>query len=1051
MHSLIAWFTRNHVAANLLMLLILGLGFVTLKQRVNLEVFPDVSIDMVNVTIALPGSTPEEAEESLAIPVEEAILDIEGIDKITSRSTEGSSTISVETDANYDAKLIKDEIKSRVDALNTLPTSAEKPIISEPTITREVISVMVSGLLSEKELRLLGEQVRDDLLRENGITQVSLESVRPYEISIEVPENTLREYALTMDEIATAINQNSVDLTGGTIKTNAGDILLRSKGQAYVGSEYENILIRSNADGTAIYLKDIATIKDDFEETPIKARFNGKPAVIIEVYRVGDQSAITIADTVKSFIEREQPLMPESVSLDYWRDDSQIVKSRINTLSNSALQGGFLVALMLTLFLRPAIAFWVTVGIPVSFMGGAMFMPEMGISVNIISLFAFIMVLGILVDDAIVTGENVYTHLKSGTPPEQAAILGTQEVSKPVTFGILTTVAAFIPLFLIEGARGDIFAQIPAIVIPVLIFSLVESKLILPAHLKNIRMQGDSSNRLLKWQERFADNFEQVIINYYRPFLEWVLSRRYLCLSVAFSVMLIVMTVVASGWIRFVFFPRIPSEIARAVVVMPTGTNIEVTDKYVQKLLDSALALQEKYSNKKTNESVILDIFATTGSSGGKNAGQSHRGRVIFQIQQEGERVVDVSIAQLVKEWRALIGPIPGAQSLTFKAETGHSGSPLDIQLSADSYDELHAVANKIKLKLAEYPSVFDIEDSVSKGKTELQLAIKPEAQALGLTLSNLAQQVRQSFYGEQVQRIQRGKDDIKVYIRYPKNERESLYNLNNMMIRTPAGDEVPFIEVAEVTQGVSPAEIIRIDRQRTFNITADLNKETGNLVILKQDLEIYLDKLLQRYPNMSYSLEGEAKEQDESFESLQYGLIFTLFTIYGLLAIPFKSYSQPLIVMSVIPFGAIGAVLGHLIMGTPLTLMSILGMLALTGVVVNDSLVLVDYVNRQRENGIPISEAVRNAGAARFRAVMLTSVTTFAGLMPLLFETSIQAQFLIPMAISLGFGILFATLITLLIVPINYLILEDMKRGFYYIKSLYVPAQVANKDQISQ
>ncbi|NQZ50532.1 MAG: efflux RND transporter permease subunit [Moritella sp.] len=1038
MHNLIAWFTRNHVAANLLMILILGAGFFTLKYRVNVEVFPDVTIDVINISIALPGASPEEAEQSLAIPIEEAILDIEGIDKITSRSTEGSSTISVEVDAKYDQYRLKDEIKNRVDALNTLPASAEKPIISQPTSSREVISVMISGELAEKELRLLGEQTRDRLLDEANITQVTLESVRPYEISIEVSEQTLRQYNLTMDEIAAAINANSVDLSGGSIKTPSGEILLRSKGQAYVGSEYANIMIRSHADGTRLILKDIATIKDGFEETPIITRFNGKPAVIIEVYRVGAQSAITIADTVKAFIVEQQALMPAGVKLDYWRDDSKIVKSRINTLSTSAIQGGILVAIMLTLFLRPAIAFWVTVGIPVSFMGGAIFMPELDISINIISLFAFIMVLGILVDDAIVSGENVYTHLKRGEPPERAAIIGIQEVSTPVTFGILTTIVAFIPLTLIEGARGDIFAQIPAIVIPVLLFSLIESKLILPAHLKHIRMQGSNQNRFLRWQERFANNFEQAIIRYYRPALSAVLARRYLSLTVAFSVMLIVLTLVTSGWVRFIFFPRIPSEIARGVIVMPTGTDIAITDKYVQKMLDSALLLQKKYTDTSTNESVIKDIFATVGSSGGSSVGQSHRGRVIFQVQSEEERVIDISVAALVKEWRALIGHVPGAQSLTFKAETGHSGSPLNIQLTAHRYDSLRSVADQIKHKLAEYPSVFDIEDSISTGKTELQLAIKPEAEALGLSLSALAQQVRQAFYGEQVQRIQRGKDDIKVFIRYPENERQSIYNLNNMMIRTPAGDEIPFLEVAEITVGTSPSVIIRIDRQRTLNITADLNKETGNLGILKQDLTDYLDQLMQRYPDVNYSLEGEAKEQDESFSSLKLGLVFVLFAIYALLAIPFRSYTQPLIVMSVIPFGAIGAILGHIIMGNPLTLMSVLGMLALTGVVVNDSLVLVDYINKQRAEGVPLTEAVNNAGVARFRAVMLTSITTFVGLMPLLLETSIQAQFLIPMAISLGFGIIFATVITLFIVPINYLLLEDFGRLLTWLKHLY-------------
>ena len=1041
MHNLIAWFTRNHVAANLLMVFILLAGFFTLKYRVNLEVFPDVTIDVVNINVVLPGATPAEAEESLAIPLEEAIVDIEGIDKITSRSTEGSSMVSVEVDPGYDVLRIKDDIKNRIDALNTLPLSAEKPIISRPTLSREVISVVVSGPLSERELRLLGEQTRDRLLSEDGITQVTLESVRPYEISIEIAEQTLREYQLSMTEVANAINLSSLDLSGGSIHASTGEILLRSKGQAYVGREYADIPIRTNVNGSRLKLGEIARINDGFEEEQIITRFNGQPAVIIEVYRVGQQSAITIAEQVKQFIQQQQTLLPDGVKLDYWRDSSKIVKSRINTLSTSAIQGGLLVAIMLTLFLHPAIAFWVTVGIPVSFMGGALFMPEMAISINIISLFAFIMVLGILVDDAIVTGENVYTHLKRGEPPESAAIIGTQEVSKPVTFGILTTIAAFIPLTLIDGARGDIFAQIPAIVIPVLLFSLVESKLILPAHLKHIRIQGSSDNRLLQWQERFASRFEAMIIRYYKPALAWILAHRYLSLTTALSIMLIVLSLVSSGWLRFVFFPRIPSETARAVLVMPVGTDFTITEQYIDKILAAAQQLQQKYrvdGVDNGHNSVIEDLFSTVGSSGGNSGGQSHRGRVIFQIQPEDSRIIVVSAAELVKEWRQLIGPIPGAQSLTFKAEIGHSGSPLDIQLTANNYATMRQVADQIKAKLANYPAVFDIEDSLSTGKTELQLSIKPEAQALGVTLSSLAQQVRQAFYGERVQRIQRGKDDIKVYIRYPQSERRSLHSLNNMMIRTANGSEIPFIDVANVHAGVSPAAIIRIDRQRTLNITADLNKEQANLGVLKQELNRYLEQLVRQYPGVSYTLEGEAKEQDQSFASLKIGLVFVLFAIYALLAIPFKSYLQPLIVMAVIPFGTVGAILGHLVMATPLTLMSLLGMLALTGVVVNDSLVLVDYVNRQRAAGVPLVDAVRDAGAARFRAVMLTSITTFVGLIPLLFETSIQAQFLIPMAISLGFGILFATLITLFIVPINYLILEDINALMRRLKQYY-------------
>ncbi|MFO6425305.1 efflux RND transporter permease subunit [Motilimonas sp. KMU-193] len=1029
MHGLIRWFTHNHVAANLMMVLIILLGLQALTQRIPLEVFPSFELDLVSVNVALPGATPAEAEESLAIPIEEAILDIEGIKEITSSSAEGAARVSVEIASGYDTYRVKDEIKNRIDALNTLPTSAERPVISQTIHQREVISVTVSGELSERELKLLGERVRDDIQGLEGISHVSLESVRPYEISIEVSEQTLREYNLTMAEVSSAVQQGSLDLSGGSIKTMGGEILLRSKGQAYQGRDFGNIVVRTAADGSRLLLSDIATIRDGFDETPIQARFNGQPAVIIEVYRVGQQSAIEVADKVKAYIEQVRPTLPVGVSIDYWRDGSKVVKARLKTLTDSAVQGCILVIILLALFLRPSIAFWVTMGIPVSFMGGLLVMPLLGITLNVISLFAFIMVLGILVDDAIVTGENVYAHQQRGASPLQAAIVGTQEVSVPVTFGILTTIAAFAPLALIEGARGQIFAQIPMVVIPVLLFSLVESKLILPAHLKHIRLHSTKPSRFSQWQSRFADGFERFILRFYRPLLAAVLRRRYLAFASALAVAIVIFTMVASGWTRFVFFPRVPSETARATLVMPAGTAFATTDYYVEKMLDAVTQLQDKYRDPATGQSVILDVFATTGSTGGDGSGDAAKGRVMFELEPPETRTVDVSTNQLVKEWRALIGPIAGAESVSFRAEIGRGGSPLDVQLSARDYATLNAASAQLKQKLALYPGVFDIEDSLAKGKTELQLNIKPEAQALGLTLNDLAKQVRQGFYGDQVQRIQRGRDDVKVFVRYPQAERQSLYHLQNMLIRTQSGIAVPFNEVATVTTLQSPATITRKDRQRVINIMADVNKETADIEAIKRDLSLYLAELAEQHTGLSYSLEGEAKEQSESFTSLAFGLVFVMFAIYALLAIPFKSYSQPFVVMSVIPFGAIGAIIGHWLMAMPLTIMSMMGMLALTGVVVNDSLVLVDYINRQRAKGIALQTAVRRAGVARFRAVILTSITTFAGLMPLIFDQSTQAQFLIPMAVSLGFGIIFATMITLLLVPVNYLLLADLKK----------------------
>ena len=662
-------------------------------------------------------------------------------------------------------------------------------------------------------------------------------------------------------------------------------------------------------------------------------------------------------------------------------------------------------------------------------MGAFIAMPIFGVTLNIMSLFGFILVLGIVVDDAIVTGENVYTHLKTAKSGEQAAILGTQEVATPVTFGVLTTVAAFLPLAFIEGARGALFAQIPVVVIPVLLFSLIESKFVLPAHLKYIKLRHEKGepSKLDVLQQRFADGFENAILKYYQPTLNLALRHKLASVSLFIGVFVIILTMITSGWTKFVFFPRIPSETVRVNLTLPTGTPFEVTNKYVIDMSQKAQQLQEKYRDPDTGESVILNILATTGGRGGV----SNSGSVRFEITPAEKRESDIGSRELASEWRDLIGVIPGAESLTFRAEIGRSSDPIDVQLSGTSLTILQDVADHIKTRLSTYPTVFDIADSMSDGKEELQIELTQQGLALGLNRVNVAGQVRNSFFGSQAQRIQRGRDDVRVMVRLPIDERRSVADLQNILINTPDGGSVPLSHVATLTAGQSPSTINRIDRYRTLNVTADIEKNNTNMTILQADLTEYLDELMQQYPGVDYKLEGEAKEQRESFGSLAWALVFVFFIIYALLAIPLKSYLQPIIVMSVIPFGMIGAVVGHWIMGMDLTIMSLLGMLALTGVVVNDSLVLVDFINKKRSEGGKVLDAIKIAGASRFRPVMLTSLTTFIGLMPLLFEKATQAQFLIPMAVSLGFGIIFATFITLLLVPINYMLMERFQGWF--------------------
>jgi len=1029
---MIAWFARNHVSANLLMITILIAGLLSLSQRIPLEVFPTIDHQQVTVTVPLRGATPEDVEQGISILVEEAVQDLEGIKEITSRSAEGLASIGLELDPAYDSRDMLADIKGRIDAINNFPVDAENPVVSLSVRKREVITVTISGDYSEKEIRHQADRVRDDLLRIPGITQVELDSVRPFEIAIEISQQRLRQYGLTLAEVAQMVANSSKDISAGNIKTDGGEILVRSKGQAYQRDQFENIAILTQADGSQVRLKDIAEINDGFEEAPLRSRFNGKMAAFVDVYRVGDQSAIAVADSVKGYIAEHQSQMPQGIDLGYWRDRSKIVKKRLNTLTNNAIQGGILVLLLLTLFLRPSIAFWVFIGVPVSFMGAFIVMPFFGVTLNIFSLFAFLLVLGIVVDDAIVTGENIYTHLRHADNGLHAVVAGTREVAVPVTFGVLTTIVAFLPLAFIEGVRGQLFMQVPIVVIPIFIFSLIESKFVLPAHLKHLRLRSEkSSNRLEQLQQRFADGFEQAIINYYRPLLERVLNHRMLTLVSFFAVLIIMISLITNGWSRFSFWPRVQSEIARASLMMPVGTPFEVTDRYIQKITDAASILKQKY-REQDGIDLILDIQSTTGIGGSRTSG-SHTGRVMFEIVAPEDRDTEITSLDLVKEWRKMIGAVPGAESLTYRAEIGRVSDPIDIQFSGNDFTILSEIGEKVKQQLALYPAIFDIEDSLSNGKQELQVELKPEAYALGLSRAELLEQIRSGLFGYQIQRIQRGRDDIRVMVRFPESERESIATLLSQPITTTTGVQVPLGQLVTLKPGTSPTSIIRIDRYRTLKVSADINKETANMTLIQSDLKEYIDNLLLNYPGVHYSMEGEAKEQRESFRSMGIGLLVVLFVIYALLAIPFKSYLQPLIVMSIIPFGAIGAIGGHWIMGMDLSLLSILGMMALVGVVVNDSLVLVDFINtHKQEKGHSLQEAVLNAGAARFRPVMLTSMTTFIGLMPLLFEQSTQAQFLIPMAVSLGFGILFATFITLLLVPVNYILLEEVKQAWY-------------------
>ncbi|OQY26292.1 MAG: hypothetical protein B6244_14030 [Candidatus Cloacimonetes bacterium 4572_55] len=1040
MKTVLTWFAKNSVTANLLMGFILISGFMTIFT-IKQEVFPEISADRVVITVMYLGAAPEEVEEGVCIRIEEEIQSLDGIKKITSVAMEGVGSVTVEAVPNSDLRRLLDDIKTRVDGIDTFPEETEKPVVSEVLNRKQVVTIAVSGDVGERVLKSMGEQVRDDLLQLPEITQIDLVASRPYEISIEVSEKALRRYGMTFDEVARAVRLSSLDLPGGSIKSDEGEMLLRAKGQAYNRHEFENVTLRAGQDGSRVALGDVAQVIDGFSETDQSSRFDRKPTVMIKVFSVGDEGAIEVADAAKSYVDRMQNQIPEGLNMTVWGDESRILRDRLDLLLRNARSGLALVFITLALFLRFRLAFWVALGIPISFCGALWIMPFFDASINMITLFAFIVVIGIVVDDAIVVGENIYSHIERGKTRLQAAIDGVQEVAKPVIFAVLTSIAAFYPLLNVDGNMGKVFRYIPIIVIGTLAFSLVESLLILPAHLSHMKIDDKNSEkgRWRRFQAWFDDGLKNFIERIYRPWLDRCLRMRYIILALSVTLLMVTIGLALGGWLKFTFFPKVEADNIVADLTMPQGSPVQLTRSVIDRLESAALQLDEEFRERNDGKPIIRHMLTSIGEQPSKNQGHgpaassggsvgAHLGEIDIELfPGEQRKVGSVEVSQ---RWRELVGAIPDVEELIFTSSLFSAGDAINVQFASKNYESLQVVTDRLKKNLADYPGVFDISDSFKAGKKEIKLGITPVGESLGLTLSDLARQVRQAFYGEEAQRIQRKRDDVRVMIRYPADERRSIHNLENMRIRLPDGTEVPFSIAATAETGRGYASINRTDRQRTINVIADLDETVANANEIMSDLKKrVLPKLLADYPSVSYSLEGEQREQKDSMRSLVRGFLFAILLIYILLAIPFKSYIQPLIVMSAIPFGLVGAIWGHVVMGVELSILSMMGIVALTGVVVNDSLVLVDYINRYVASGHTIIEAIKEAGAARFRPILLTSVTTFAGLTPLLLERSLQAQFMIPMAISLAYGVIFATVITLILVPVGYQILEDMKK----------------------
>ena len=1055
----LAWFAQNHVAANLLMLLIICSGLLTILT-IKIEFFPEMSLDMVTVTVPYLGASPDDVEEGVVMRVEEAIAAVDGIKRLTASAAEGAGMIFVEVEEYADTQEVRDDIKAEVDRIITFPEETEKPIVTEIVTRYEVITIVLYGDASEKTLKKLADSIRDDLTALENISQVDIAGVRPYEISIEVSEKTLRRYGLSFEQVARAVRQSSLDVPAGSVKTVGGEILVRTEGQRYYGPEFEKIIVLTRNDGTKIRLADIATVKDDFEDVDLYSRFDGKKAALVKVFRVGEQGALDVADTVKRYIEGKKDTLPEGILMTTWEDASVVLRSRMDLLTRNAYVGLTLVFVCLTLFLNIRLAFWTTMGIPISFLGAFWLLPRFGVSLNMISLFAFIMSLGLVVDDAIVVGENIFSYRQRGLSGTQAAIKGVREMAAPVTMAVLTTVFAFLPLLYILGIMGKILRVIPIVVISVLMVSLVEALLILPAHLSSAAFSGKLKRKPLLgkighffafvdkiqiWTEARLENF---VNGRFANLVVRAVKWRYVTLSIGIAIFVTTIAYIAGGYMKIVFFDPVEADNMVATLAMPQGTPAEQTQQVAEKIEKAVEQVRREVDAKRPGKPSIIKHIATTigaqpaSQDGGPVRGigtgsAAHLAEVNVELLSGEQR--EVKSTDMKNRWREIVGEIPGISSLKFFSEIFSAGDKINVELSHENWDTLLKAVDNLKEILRQYTGVGDITDSFEPGKAELKLEIKDTGRTLGLTLSDLARQVRQGFYGEEAQRIQRGRHDVRVMVRYPEKERKSLADVENMRIRLPDGTEIPFKTVADVKYGTGYATIRRAERKRVVNVTADVDETLANSREINKELDkSVLPDLMRGYPGLQYRFAGEERERSESFSSLYVTFPLAMLAIYGLLAVQFKSYFQPVIVMSAIPFGIVGAVIGHILMGFVfmtkfnLGLLSMFGIVALSGVVVNDSLILIDLINRERKSGIELSQIIRDCATRRFRPIMLTTLTTFFGLVPMMLERSLQARFLIPMAISLAFGVMFATLITLFLVPSLYMILEDIKNAIF-------------------
>ncbi|MCK9274113.1 MAG: efflux RND transporter permease subunit [Syntrophales bacterium] len=1032
--GLIGWFVGNHVAANLLLMFFVAGGLLAV-WNMRTELFPTIDPRLITIQVPYPGSTPHEVEDGITRRVEEAVIGVEGVKEVTSVAQEGLGVVTIEVEQFADTDDVLDDVETAVDQLIDFPPQeAEEPVIVKIKPQPSVITLVLYGNIPELTLKRWAERLEDEMLRTAGISLVQVQGAREYEISIEISEEDLRKYDLSIEQVGRAVAASAIDFPAGTVETEAGDVLLRIQEKGYVGKAFEDIVILSRPDGSLLRLNDIAEIVDGFRDDNLITRYKGEPAVFIEVFRSESQDTLRVEQAVNKYLSRLR--LPAGLQIAILENQTQILKQRMNLLARNAILGFVLVFLVLLLFLDLKLAFWTSLGIPISFFGGLLIVFIGGLSFNMITLFALIVVLGIVVDDAIVTGESIFSEQEAGRKDADAALRGVSAIRAPVTVGVLTTMAAFAPLAFTTGVLGQVMRPIPIFVISILLVSLIEAFTILPAHLSSsARWSRGAVSGISRNFNMLLDRFvDRIVIPVLRRAVRW----RYAVLALFAALLILLMGMVRGDIIRFIFFPQIEGDEVTAKLIMPVGTPFEVTRRNALRMMEAARHIGEELSRREDRnlfEGTAIIIGATfaesgPGAAGAVQATTGNRAEVLIKLIDAPLRTV--SAQEVENRLKATIGDIPNADELTFESSIITGGADLNIQLSHDDTAVLNAAADLMKHRMQTMDGVEEIADSLKAGKLEYVFELTPQGLAAGLSPAELGRQLRNAFFGYEVQRIQRARSELKVMVRYPKERREQIRDIYNFRVTLPDGEKAPLEVMARIKQQRAYAEIRRVNGQRVVNITADVDQRTttpGDALAVV--MEKIVPEIKERYPGVEAEVTGESEDRREDLASLFQNMSIALLIIFVMLGAQLRSYIQPFIIMAIIPFGMIGAVLGHLLLGFDLSFVSVFGMVALTGVVINDSVILVDYFNKERKKKEKDeAEAVFDAVRRRFRPILLTTMTTSFALLPMLLETSLQARFLIPMAISLAFGLLFASFLLPFLLPVLISISGDISKG---------------------